>query len=295
MEHHLPTCGLRCVVSSVRSLRSLLDHRVVTASASVSVARSRASWLRAIWPAAMERRTSRESVDPSAMKLLRSLGHGGVEVERVGEVELAGDLAGAVEGDLLVLDREVSSVGSLPGVLSGPVGHEPGDRLGDQPLQRGDADAVRERRDLGVHERCCLLGQRRKFPRRSGGPARPRGHRTAPGPTPWQPVLQLHRRRDQCSDRVGGAADGEGELRDAELGHQRRAFAGNGMPVSPAGVIQVASSPMDSGGCCSAQVTAAISRSACARLAAAWPRARTPAHRARSRGLRGRCGGRCHA
>ena len=71
--------------------------------------------MRAICPAAIERRTSRESVDPSPQQLVRSLGYGGVEVEGVGEVELAGDLAGAAEGDLLVVDGEVPTVRSLLG------------------------------------------------------------------------------------------------------------------------------------------------------------------------------------
>ena len=58
-------------------------------------------------------------------------------------------------------------------------------------------------------------------------------------------------------------------------------------PVSPPGVIQVAASSMDSGGCCSAQVTAATIRSACARLAAAWlSRANTSTSRAESRSPR---------
>ena len=58
-------------------------------------------------------------------------------------------------------------------------------------------------------------------------------------------------------------------------------------PVSPPGVIQVAASSIDSGGCCSAQVTAATIRSACARLAAAWlSRANTSTSRAESRSPR---------
>ena len=58
-------------------------------------------------------------------------------------------------------------------------------------------------------------------------------------------------------------------------------------PVSPPGVIQVAASSIDSGGCCSAQVTAATIRSACARLAAAWlSRANTSTSREESRSPR---------
>ncbi len=38
--------------------------------------------------------------------------------------------------------------------------------------------------------------------------------------------------------------------------------------MSPAAVIQVAASPIDSGGCCSAQVTAAVNKTASAWVAA---------------------------
>ena len=79
-----------------------------------------------------------------------------------------------------------------------------------------------------------------------------------PRPDPREAVLQLHRRRDQCPSAVGGAADREGELGDAELRHQRSTLDRPRVrPVSPPGVIQVAASSIDSGGCCSAQVTAA--------------------------------------
>ena len=58
----------------------------------------------------------------------------------------------------------------------------------------------------------------------------------------------------------------------------------NVRPVSPPGVIHVAASSIDSGGCCSAQVTAATIRSAWARWAAAWlSRANTSTSRAESR------------
>ena len=70
-----------------------------------------------------------------------------------------------------MLDGEVPTLGGLQRVLGGLVGHEPGDRLGDQPLQRGQTDAVRERRHLGVHEPRRLLGTARWWLRRPGGPA----------------------------------------------------------------------------------------------------------------------------
>ena len=47
---------------------------------------------------------------PQGQQLVRALRDGGVEVEGVGEVELAGELAGAAEGDLLVVDGEVPTV-----------------------------------------------------------------------------------------------------------------------------------------------------------------------------------------
>ena len=155
-----------------------------------------------------------------------SLGYGGVEVEGVGEVELAGELAGAAEGDLLVVDAEVPSVRSTASVLGGLVGHEPGDRLGDQPLQGSEADPVRERRHLRIDERCCLQGQPERLLRDPAGPPGLQVTGLHPRPDTGQPVLQLHCCRDQCPAAVGGAADGEGELGDAELRDQWSTFAG---------------------------------------------------------------------
>ena len=125
-----------------------------------------------------------------------------------------------------MVDGEVPTVRSLAGVLGGLVGHEPGDRLGDEPLQGGEADAVRERRHLRVHERRCLQGQPERLFRDPAGPPGLQVTGLHPGPDPRQPVLQLHCCRHQCPAAVGGAADGEGELGDAELRHQRGTFAG---------------------------------------------------------------------
>ena len=79
-----------------------------------------------------------------------------------------------------------------------------------------------------------------------------------PGPAAGQPVLQLDRGRDHCTAGVGGAADRERELGDAELRHQRCALAGEWEAGVAGGLIQVDASAIDSGGCCSAQVTAAV-------------------------------------
>ena len=66
---------------------------------------------------------------------------------------------------------------------------------------------------------------RRQHERGFGDPAGPPGLQVTglhPGPDPGEAVLQLHRRRDQPPAGVGGPADRERELRDAELRHQRR-------------------------------------------------------------------------
>ena len=125
-----------------------------------------------------------------------------------------------------MLDGEVPTLGSLQRVLGGLVGHEPGDRLGDQPLQRGQTDAVRERRHLGIHEPRRLLAEPEGG---FGDPAGPPGLEVPglhPGPGPREPVLQLDRGRDDRTTGVGGAADGERELRDAELRDQRSTRTG---------------------------------------------------------------------
>ena len=206
---------------------------------------------------------------PQHLQRLGTLGQGGVEVEGVGEVELAVDLAGAVEGDLLVLDGEVSPVRGLPGVFGGLVGHEPGDCFGDQPLQRGDPDPVREWRHLGIHER-------RRFHRQ------PEGGLSDPAGTPGLQVTALHPSpaRDQPVLRSTAAAtiarppSVERPIASANSAMQNSATNGAPgpaivRPVSPPGVIQVAASSIDSGGCCSAQVTAAVSSTASAWVAAA--------------------------
>ena len=189
----------------------------------------------------MERRTSRESVDPSASSSCAPLA--------TAASRSRASARSSSPVSWLVPPKETcwwSMVkcrpsAALRGVLGGLVGHEPGDRLGDQPLQRGDADAVRERRHLGVHERRCLRGQAERRLRDPAGPPGLQVTGLHPGPAPGEPVLQLHRRRDQCPAAVGGAADGEGELGDAELRDQWCAFAGEG----EAGV----SAGGDPGGC----------------------------------------------
>ena len=168
-----------------------------------------------------------------------------------------------------MVDGEVPTVRSLLGVLGGLVGHEPGDRLGDEPLQRGDADAVRERRHLGVDERRCLLGQANV----ASAIRRARQASRSPECTRAQ-----HRGRRYFSSTAAATSarppSVERPIARANSAMQNSATSGapspaRVRPVSPPGVIQVAASSIDSGGCCSAQVTAAVISTASACIAAA--------------------------
>ena len=51
---------------------------------------------------------------------------------------------------------EGPAVGGGLAAAFGLLGHEPGDRLLDQPVELGQADPVRDRGDVAVHEPGCL-------------------------------------------------------------------------------------------------------------------------------------------
>ena len=103
----------------------------------------------------MERRTSRVSVEPEQQLLVGIGGEGGVEVERIGQVEVALDMHGPGGADPARPDVEAAGLGGRPR-------RSPWVRSGsnralatlDQPLQLGGADLVRPpaRRGL-VYER----------------------------------------------------------------------------------------------------------------------------------------------
>ncbi len=152
-----------------------------------------------------------------------------VEVEGVGEVQLAVDQRGAGEGDLVVVDGEVPPVGGAAAGLLGGLGHEPGDRLLDQPVDHPDADLVRDRRQVPVDVGRGLRTQRvgdGLLGDPTGLPGRqvPGGH---PRPQPRQPVAQLEGVSDVALPGLGGQPDRGRELRDRELRHQRRPRAGD--------------------------------------------------------------------
>ena len=76
-----------------------------------------------------------------------------LQIQRVSEVELPTDLRGAGEGDLVGVDVEPPTIRRPATLGSSQVGHEPGHRLIEQPLQLGGPDASGHRGDVNVHER----------------------------------------------------------------------------------------------------------------------------------------------
>ncbi len=157
---------------------------------------------------------------PTESELLGCLGQGGVEVQGVGEVELALDAGGAVEGDLVVVETHVATIGGLGGVGGCLLGHEPDDCFLDEAFEGGVPDLVGEPGDLGIDEPDGFGGQQQGV---LGDPAGPPGLEVTghhPGPHLGQAVLELDRVGDQGAAGVGGEPDREGEFGDAELRDQ---------------------------------------------------------------------------
>ncbi len=204
---------------------------------------------------------------PTESELLGCLGQGGVEVQGVGEVELALDAGGAVEGDLVVVETHVATIGGLGGVGGCLLGHEPVGGLGDEAFEGGVPDLVGEPGDLGIDEPDGFGGQQQGV---LGDPA------GAPG---WRsPVItRAHTLGRRCLSSTAWAirvrpASVESPTARASSAMQNSATRGapgpaRSRPVSPPAVIQVAAWWIDSGGCCSAQVAAAASTFASARSA----------------------------
>ncbi len=155
------------------------------------------------------------------------VGDPGLQVQGVGEVELPVDPGGAGEGDLGVLDREVPAIGCSTALFFGFGGHEPADGVGDEPVDLGGTDPVREGCDLGVHE---PSGLDREADRLAGDPpGPPRGQVTGqdPGPGAREAVGQLDRFAEVGLAGLGGQPHRERELRHAELRDQRCAGSGD--------------------------------------------------------------------
>ncbi len=110
---------------------------------------------------------------------------------------------------------------------------EAGQGFLNKAVQGGDADLVRNRGDVLVHERRALsrephglLGDPSGLPRRQVSVHHPRQQ-------PRQPVVQLDRLTEIETARVGRQAQDRGELRDTELRDLRCAGARDGMSRSP--------------------------------------------------------------
>ena len=118
-------------------------------------------------------------------------------------------------------DVEVPGLGRGQPFGLGLLGVEPGLGLLDQPAQLGGADRVRERRDLGVHERRRLRGETHGALGDEREPPRRQLTGLEPGPAAREPVEPLDRMGQVAAPGLGGAAQGGGELDDRELRHLR--------------------------------------------------------------------------
>ena len=152
---------------------------------------------------------------------------GGVQVQGVGQVDLGLHPHGALEGHLVRVHVRVPAVGGGLPAAAGLIGHEPHDRLLDQPVHAAGADPVREPRDLVVHE---PRRRERQGDRGAGDPAGP-PRRQVPGPDPGpgarEPVPQLEGLPEVGLAGLGGQPDRGRELGHTELRHQRRTGTGD--------------------------------------------------------------------
>ena len=149
----------------------------------------------------------------------------GLQVQGVGEVDVTVDADPAVDTDLGQRDVEVSRLGRGEAFGLGGLGVEPGLGLLDQPPQLRRPDAVRERGDLGVHERRRLRGQAQGAVRDEREPPRRQLPGLEPGPAPLQPVAALHRVGQVAPPGLRRAPESGGELDHRELRHLGAAFA----------------------------------------------------------------------
>ena len=168
VQHHLPA----------RHPRPLRRSRPRPGCPLASTPRAE-SWARARSPSACERRTFSDSVDPSARQLGGARGHRGVEVEGVGQVQVALDVHRPVAGHLGQVDVEPAGVRGACRSASVGLGVEPG--LG---LLRPAASAAPGRSCAPPAPRGCRRTPRRPatgtwWPPRSSPAATPAADRPA--------------------------------------------------------------------------------------------------------------------
>ena len=116
----------------------------------------------------------------------------------------------------------VPAVGRLPALLLGFGGHEPADRVGDQPVDLRRTDPVRVGGDVVVHEPRRRQRQADGLP--GDPPGTPRRQLTGDDTCPGlgEPVAQLDGLTQVLLADLGREPDRERELGHAELRHQRR-------------------------------------------------------------------------
>ena len=203
-------------------------------------ARSSAVCVRARSPRAADAAGVERRLGPERLQRRRAVGEGPVEVEGVGDVELGLEPHRAGEVHVVVVDRGVAGVDEEVAVLRVGGRVDVGevvtlDRLRDEPVQLGGTDPTGDRGDLRIDEPRGLHGQR-------GG--RVDGHlrdRTGPPrrdpsgvdlrPQPRESVAQLEGVTDELLRRGRRDPQDGAELGQAELRHQRRTLARDGLLV----------------------------------------------------------------
>ena len=128
--------------------------------------------------------------------------------------------------------------GGLAAAAVGLLGHEPADRLLDQPVELGGADLVRDVGDVEVDVRGRLHRQDHGLAGHPAGPPRGQVPLDHPGPDAAEPVPELDGLAEVGLAGLGGQPDRGGELGDRELRDQRGAGSGDreaGLAVVPHG------------------------------------------------------------
>ena len=158
----------------------------------------------------------------------------GLQLEGVGEVELAVDREGAVVGGHLPgLDGEVPAIRPLEATAFGFGGHVPADRLVHQPVELAGSDPVRGRRHVPVHKRRRVLGQEEGLLGDPAAQPRPQVPGLDPPPHPREPVPEFEGVADVPLPRIGRHPQRGGELGHRELRHQGAPSPATGIPASP--------------------------------------------------------------
>ena len=175
----------------------------------------------------MERRTSRDSVQPRSARCLGAGADGGLEVEGVGEVEVALDVHGALGGDLVEVGVEVAVLGGEQAAVLGLVGVELVAGFLDGAFELRDGAPVRDGCDVLVDEPGTVGGEGQ------GGlgdlAGLPHRHLTRDHALPQarEPVAGLDRVAEVPLPGTGRHPQRQCELGDAELRDQGCTLAGD--------------------------------------------------------------------